>query len=96
MFTEALGVYRRERSDTPVLQVAPADRELAQCHAPDLARIEVNDAVPDGVELLSPDRHLRVQNTVPSRLRQGREEFLKTISEAIKERLEKAEVTHDE
>ena len=40
-----------------------------------------------GVELLSPDRRLRIVNTVASRLQRGRDEFLKMISDAFQERV---------
>ncbi len=87
LLDEARQVYQAEQSAAPVLRVAPADRPLAEAAAGEFAAIETAESVLDGVELLSPERRLRVQNTTASRLRKGREEFLKTIAEAIRERV---------
>ena len=84
---EAWTAYRDERADTPILRTSPADRQLAECHAADVAAVEVRDAIADGLELLSPDRRLRIVNTVASRLQRGRDEFLKMISDAFQEQV---------
>ena len=87
LLDEALQAYRQERADKPVLRVAPADRTLAAGRSQDFSAVEEDDAVPDGLELLSPDRRLRVRNTLRSRLGKGRERFLKDISDALQEHI---------
>jgi vacuolar-type H+-ATPase subunit E/Vma4 len=87
LLAEALQVYRGEQAAPPILRVASADRLLAEAVAGEFAAIETAAAVADGVELFSVDRRLRVQNTTASRLRQGREEFLRIIAAAIRERV---------
>ena len=87
LFQEACAAYRRERIETPILRTAPADRPLAERQAAEVAAIEVQEAIADGVELLSPDRRLRVVNTLAARLHRGRDEFLKMISDALQERI---------
>ena len=84
---EARAAYRLERSDTPILRTSPTDRQLAEQHAAEVATVEARDAIADGLELLSPDRRLRIVNTVASRLQRGRDEFLKMISDAFQERV---------
>jgi len=87
LFQEACAAYRRERTEAPILRTSPADRPLAERQAAEVAAIEVQEAIADGVELLSPDRRLRVVNTLASRLHRGRDEFLKMISDALQERI---------
>ncbi len=87
LFQEACVVYRRERTDTPIVRTSPADRPLAERQAAEVATIEVQEAIADGVELLSPDRRLRVVNTLAARLHRGRDEFLKMISDTLQERI---------
>lgn len=87
LFQEACAVYRRERTEAPILRTSPADRRQADRYAGEVAQIEVQDTIADGVELLSPDRRLRVVNTLAARLHRGRDEFLKMISDAIQERI---------
>ncbi len=87
LLQEACAAYRRERTETPILRTAPADRPLAERQAAEVAAIEVQEAIADGVELLSPDRRLRVVNTLAARLHRGRDEFLKMISDALQERI---------
>jgi vacuolar-type H+-ATPase subunit E/Vma4 len=87
LFQEAVAAYRRERSEPPLLRTAPADRALAEQQAAEVAAIEVQETLADGVELLSPDRRLRVVNTLAARLQRGRDEFLKMISDALQERI---------
>lgn len=89
LLAESLQAYARERSDRPILQVAPADGELVGAPHPDVEAIETRAAVRDGVELRSPDGRLHVKNTLSSRLWKGRDEFLKTISDALKEQTPK-------
>jgi hypothetical protein len=84
---EARAAYRRERSDAPILRTSPADRQLAERQAAEVAAVEVRDAIADGLELLSPDRRLRIVNTTAARLQRGRDEFLKMISDAFQERV---------
>jgi vacuolar-type H+-ATPase subunit E/Vma4 len=84
LFEQALRTYREERTDKPILRVVPADRELADSQEPEVQAIELDDKIRDGVELASPDRALHVKNTLDSRLRKGREQFLKMISDALK------------
>ena len=87
MFQEAWAAYRRERTEAPIVRTSPADRPLAERQAAEVAAIEVQEAIADGVELLSPDRRLRVVNTLAARLHRGRDEFLKMISDALQERI---------
>jgi hypothetical protein len=86
-FGEAWAAYRRERADAPTLRISPADRQLAERQAAQVAAIETRDAITDGLELLSPNHRLRIVNTVASRLQRGRDEFLKMISDAFQERV---------
>jgi vacuolar-type H+-ATPase subunit E/Vma4 len=86
-FGEAWTAYRAERADAPILRTSPADRQLAEGHAAEVAGVEVRDAIADGLELLSPDRRLRIVNTMASRLQRGRDEFLKMISDAFQEQV---------
>lgn len=87
MFQEACAVYRRERTEAPIVRTSPADRPLAERQAAKVAAIEVQEAIADGVELLSPDRRFRVVNTLAARLHRGRDEFLKMIADALQERI---------
>jgi vacuolar-type H+-ATPase subunit E/Vma4 len=87
LFQEAWAAYRRERTEAPILRTSPADRPLAERQAAQVAAIEVQEAIADGVELLSPDRRLRVVNTLSARLQRGRDEFLKMIADALRERI---------
>lgn len=87
MFQEAWAAYRRERTEAPIARTSPADRPLAERQAAEVAAIEVEEAIADGVELLSPDRRLRVVNTLAARLHRGRDEFLKMIADAFQERI---------
>jgi len=87
MFQEACAVYRRERTEAPIVRTSPADRPLAERQAAEVAAIEVQEAIADGVELLSPDRRFRVVNTLAARLHRGRDEFLKMIADALQERI---------
>jgi vacuolar-type H+-ATPase subunit E/Vma4 len=84
LLDEALRVYRQERDDWPVLRVAPGDCELARARLPEAIAVEVDPAIDGGVELFSPNERFHVKNTLQSRLRKGRDEFLKMISDAIK------------
>ena len=87
LFQEASAAYRRERTEAPILRTSPVDRLHAERHGAEVAAIEVQEAIADGVELLSPDRRLRVVNTLAARLHRGRDEFLKMISDALQERI---------
>jgi len=88
LLSEAIAAYRTERSDAPIVRVAEADRDLAR-RAGEVPAVEAVAAVPDGVELVSPDGRLRIKNDLTSRLRKGREEFLKMIGDEFNERLAK-------
>ncbi len=88
LLSEALAAYHTERNDIPNVRVAEADRDLAR-RSGEAQAVEAVAAVPDGVELVSPDGRLRVKNDLASRLRKGREEFLKMIGDEFNERLAK-------
>jgi vacuolar-type H+-ATPase subunit E/Vma4 len=85
LLAESLLTYANERSDRPILEVAPADRELAGSFHPSVEAIETSATICDGLALRSPDGRLHIMNTLSSRLRKGRDEFLKIISDALKE-----------
>lgn len=89
LLEEASRVYFDERSDRPVLRVSPEDESLARSDAREFARIEVDATVRDGVELESADRRMLVKNTLASRLGRGRDQFLKSISDAVQERIQR-------
>ena len=88
LFREAQAAYRRQRADAPILRTSAADRQIALRYAAEVAGVEVQETIGAGVEVLSPDRRLRIVNTVASRLERGRDEFLKMISDAFQERVQ--------
>lgn len=88
LLSQALAAYRAERNDLPIVRVAAADRDLAR-RSGEVQAVEAVAALPDGVELVSPDGRLRVKNDLTSRLRKGREEFLKMIGDEFNQRLAK-------
>ena len=88
LLEEATQVYCKERGDKPILRVAPEDEALARAHPLDCEQIEVDTAVRDGVELESCDRRVLVKNTLASRLHRARDQFLKSISDAIQKRIQ--------
>ncbi len=87
LLDEAMHVYREERDDAPVLRFAPLDGPLADKCRNLVAAVEPDAAIDAGLELVSRDGRLRVRNTPLSRLREGREEFLKMIADALEQRI---------
>ena len=89
LFEEALSAYRIERTDRPILHVSPEDSVLARSFASDsdIASVDADDRMATGVELHSSDGRVRVENTPMSRLKKGREEYIKMISGMLKKRL---------
>ncbi len=87
LLEEAASVYFDQRRDRPVLRVSPEDESLARSASHGCDRIELDATVCDGVELESVDRRMLVKNTLASRLRRGHDQFLKSISDAIHERI---------
>lgn len=87
LLDEAMQVYGEDRDDAPVLRVAPVDCPLADRCRDRVAAVEPDGAIDAGLELVSGDGRVRVKNTLLSRLHRGREEFLKMISDALKQRI---------
>ncbi len=85
LLAESLQAYAGERSDRPILRVAPADLQRAQAHQSSPAAIEASNSIREGVELSSPDGRVHVKNTLTSRLCKGRDDFIKIISDAFKQ-----------
>lgn len=86
-FREALTAYQGERADVPILRTAPGDRSLADLQAAAVASVELQEGLADGLELVSPDRRLRIVNTSSARVQRGRDEFLKMISDTFREQV---------
>jgi vacuolar-type H+-ATPase subunit E/Vma4 len=87
LLEEAGRVYSGQRRDRPVLRVSPEDECLARAAAIECVGVEIDAAICDGVELESADRRMLVKNTLASRLRRAHDQFLKSISDAIHERM---------
>jgi vacuolar-type H+-ATPase subunit E/Vma4 len=87
LLREAREAYARERTDPAILRVAERDRGLAERHGGDGESVELDPAMTDGVQLVSPDGRFRVVNTFQSRFRKGRGEFALMIAESLHTRM---------
>lgn len=82
-YDEALAKYKNERNDTPVVKIAPEDKEIALSYLGKKIPVEIDENIYGGLELRDPERNLRIINTVKSRLARGKDQFLKLITDNI-------------
>lgn len=82
---EALAEYKKERSDSPVVRIAPEDKEIALEYLGKKVIIEIDEGIIyGGLELRDPEGNLRITNTIKSRLARGKDHFLKLAADKIR------------